>query len=410
MGRPLFELATIVRDYRARFEEKHGPFKHHQRVLNAIAHCRTAYFGGHVDQCDTCNHLRISYNSCRNRHCPKCQATNRERWIEARQQDLLPVHYFHVVFTLPQELNIYCQKYPTELYNILFSASKETIETFASDHKHLGAHTGMISVLHTWGQNLSLHPHVHMIIPGGGITEEGIWKNSKGNGSFLFPVQAMSVVYKNKFLEKLKLFLESKGNPLDVTLRRMLYTKSWVVYAKQPLMGPRQVIEYLGRYSHKIAISNHRIKNVSEGKVSFTYKAYADGGAQKLMTLDAEEFLRRFCLHILPPGFMKIRHYGILSSRTKPRLRMQQMKMGIIPAGKQGQKDQEKKSWQDLSKEKLNFDVEKCPCCKTGKMVRIVSFEPVGQKSNGFDAHAPPLCYLEQIKRQTNANQKKIRQ
>mgnify|MGYP001598416021 CR=1 FL=1 len=248
----------------------------------------------------------------------------------------------------------------------------------------------MVSVLHTWGQNLSLHPHVHMIIPGGGIAEDGIWKNAKSNGSFLFPVQAMSVVYKNKFLEKLRVFLESKGNPLDVILRSMLYTKNWVVYAKQPFLGPKQVIEYLGRYSHKIAISNHRIKNVSEGKVSFTYKDYADGSKQKLMTMEATEFLRRFCLHILPPGFMKIRHYGILASRSKPKLRMQQMKMGVIVI-KQEKKDPITNGWKEISKTKLGFDVGQCPCCKTGKMVRIVS----------FDAHAPPLYWIEQLRKQT---------
>lgn len=337
--------------------------------------------GGHVDKCDTCNHLRISYNSCRNRHCPKCQGVERERWIEARQRDLLPVGYFHVVFTLPQELNSYCRSYPAALYNMLFSAGKETVETFANDPKHLGAKTGMVGVLHTWGQTLSLHPHVHMIIPGGGITEDGMWKNSKGNGSFLFPVQAMSVVYKNKFMEKLKQFLETENKPMDAALRRSLYNKSWVVYAKQPFMGPKQAIEYLGRYSHKIAISNHRIKNVSDGKVTFSYKDYAGQSKQKLMTLEATEFLRRFCLHILPPGFMKIRHYGILASRVKPKLRMQQMQMGIIPHPEQGKSDQEKKNWREISKEKLGFDAEQCPCCKTGKMIRISS----------FDAHAPPL-------------------
>lgn len=389
MGRPVFELATILKDYKTAFQEKYPPLKYHQRVLSAIEHCRTAYFGGHIDKCNSCNHLRISYNSCRNRHCPKCQNTNRERWIEERQRDLLPVSYFHVVFTLPQELNSYCQKYPEDIYNILFSASKETVETFANDPKHLGARTGMVSVLHTWGQNLSLHPHVHMIIPGGGITEDGIWKRAKSNGSFLFPVQAMSVVYKNKFMEKVKLFLETENKPMDAALRRMLYTKSWVVYAKQPFMGPKQVIEYLGRYSHKIAISNHRIKNVSEGKVSFTYKDYADGSKQKIMTLETIEFLRRFCLHILPPHFMKIRHYGILSSRTKPKLRMQQMKMGIMVMDT---KTLPEKNWKELTKTKLNFDVESCPCCKTGKMVRILS----------FDAHAPPLYYMELIKKQAD--------
>lgn len=384
MSKPAFELAAIIKDYKATFEIKQAPLKHHLRVLNAIEHCRTAYFGGHIDKCNNCNHVRISYNSCRNRHCPKCQGTNRERWIEARQQDLLPVSYFHVVFTLPQELNTYCLNFPKELYNILFSASKETIETFANDYKHLGAKTGMISVLHTWGQNLSLHPHVHLIVPGGGITENGIWKNAKSDGKFLFPVKAMSIVYKNKFMEKTKLFLESQHQPLDVSMRRTLYNKNWVVYAKQPFAGPKQVIEYMGRYSHKIAISNHRIKNVAEGKVTFSYKDYAQQGVQKHMTMEAVEFLRRFCLHILPPKFMKIRHYGILASRTKPMLRMQQMLMGIIVIKK------EKTNWKEITNTKLGFDVDACPCCKTGKMIRILS----------FDANAPPVFFLEQIKKQ----------
>ena len=383
MSKPTFELANIIKDYKISFFQKHNPLKYHRRVLNFIEHCRTSFFGGHVDKCDNCNHSRISYNSCRNRHCPKCQTTNRERWIDEREKDLLPVNYFHVVFTLPQELNSYCLNFPRELYTILFSASKETIETFAADSKHLGAQTGMISVLHTWGQNLSLHPHVHMIIPSGGITQDGFWKNAKCNGQFLFPVKAMSVVFKNKFMEKLKLFLENENKILDVELRRKLYNKNWVIYAKQPFAGPKQVIEYLGRYSHKIAISNHRIKNVLDDKVSFSYKDYAHGSVQKIMTLAAEEFLRRFCMHILPPKFMKIRHYGILASRVKPKLRIQQMKLGIIIESRSSAK--EKKDWKEIAKTKLNFDVDRCPCCKTGKMIRIMS----------FDANAPPIIITE---------------
>ncbi len=382
MSKPTFELATILKDHRKAFEQKYSPLKHHLRVLNAIEHCRTAYLGGHVDKCNSCDHVRISYNSCRNRHCPKCQNTNKERWIEARERDLLPSTYFHVVFTIPQQLNVFCLHHPKALYNILFEASKETIETFAGDAKHLGAQAGMISVLHTWGQNLSLHPHVHMIVPGGGITETGHWKQAKSNGTFLFPIKAMSIVYKNKFMEKLKQFLERERIPLDVSLRRDLYNKNWVVYAKQPFAGPRQVIEYLGRYTHKIAISNHRIKNVSEGKVSFTYKDYASGGIQKLMTLDAQEFLRRFCLHILPPQFVKMRHYGLLASRNKPKLKMLQMKMGIIAV-----KQDAKPTWKEITMAKLKFDVDACPCCKTGRMIRIMS----------FDAHAPPAEVLRKI-------------
>ena len=374
MSKPAFELAEIIRNYRTAFVENHTPLQQHLRVLDAIEHCRTVAMGGHLDKCNSCNHIRISYNSCRNRHCPNCQATNRERWIAARQQDLLPTTYFHVVFTIPQELNPFCLKFPKALYNILFAASKETIETFGNDPKHLGAQTGIVSVLHTWGQNLSLHPHVHMIIPGAGITPAGYWKQAKSNGRFLFPIKPMSIVYKNKFMEKLRQFLDNEKQPLDEQLRRILYNLNWVVYAKQPFGGPKQVIEYLGRYSHKIAISNHRIKNISNGNVSFTYKDYAHGSTQKLMTLTATEFLRRFCLHILPPGFMKIRHYGFLASRVKPKLRMHQMQMGVLI------QNLETATWKEITKTKLNFDVDACPCCKTGRLIRIHS----------FDANAPP--------------------
>jgi hypothetical protein len=391
-GRQTFELATIIKDYKNCFFKKHPVLKNHLRVLNALEHCRTAYFGGHVDKCNKCNHIRISYNSCRNRHCPKCQNTNKERWIQARQHDLLPTTYFHVVFTIPQELNVFCLNHPKELYNILFEASKETVETFAKDTKHLGAQTGMISVLHTWGQNLTLHPHVHMLVPGGGITENGFWKQAKSNGSFLFPIKAMSIVYKNKFMEKLKHFLEKESayGGLDVSLRRNLYNKNWVVYAKQPFLGPKQVIEYLGRYTHKIAISNHRIKNVENGKVTFSYKDYAHGSVQKVMTVDAEEFLRRFCLHILPPQFVKMRHYGLLASRNKLKLKMLQLKMGIISIKK------ETTTWKEITKTKLDFDVDACPCCKTGKMIRIMS----------FDANAPPMSFIKQFTAQQLLKQK----
>ncbi len=336
--------------------------------------------GGHVDKCDACSYLRISYNSCRNRHCPKCQSTNKERWIEARQQDMLPVSYFHVVFTLPQELNTYCLNYPKELYNILFSASKETLITLGKDPKHLGAQMGMVSVLHTWGQNLSLHPHVHMIVPGCGMTPAGYWKQTKSKGKYLFPGAVIRAVYKGKFMEKFKLFMAQRNLELEVILRKKLYNLNWVVYAKQPFGGPKEVIEYLGRYSHKVAISNHRIKDISNGMVNFTYKDYASGGQQKLMSLDADEFIRRFCLHILPPGFMKIRHYGFLSSRSKPKLRMEQMNLGIIS------KKKEKTDWKVLTKEKLGYDVDKCPCCTSGRMIRIMSFE----------ANAPPLELIVQ--------------
>lgn len=384
MTKPQYELATIIATHKHTFIQQHRPHLNTLRVLHALELCRTAALGGHVDGCDSCGHKRISYNSCRNRHCPKCQTTNREQWILKRQQDLLPVSYFHVVFTLPQQLNALCLQYPAAVYNILFAASKQTIEAFGADEKHLGAQTGMISILHTWGQNLSLHPHVHMIVPAGGISRAGFWKPARNKGRFLFPVKAMSIVFKNKFMEQLCRMLIRHKQPIDCTLRNTLYQKQWVVYAKQPFAGPEQVIEYLGRYSHKIAISNHRIKHVGDDEVSFSYKDYTQGGRQKQMTLKATEFLRRFCLHILPGGFRKIRHYGILASRNKPKLRSKQLQMGVWPGAVA------KLSWQQIAKEKLHFDVEQCPCCKTGKMIRLMSFE----------ANAPPRELLQTARQQ----------
>ena len=384
-----YELAQVVRRFRDAFEQKHQPLRRQLRVLDAIALCRTAALGGHADECDSCGHIRISYNSCRNRHCPKCQGSQREKWIEARQQKLLPVRYFHVVFTLPQEINIYCLRYPVALYNLLFACSKSTIETFAADAKHLGAIPGMISVLHTWGQNLTLHPHVHMIVPAGGFTVSGHWKHTKQKGKYLFPVKAMSIVYKNKFIEGLlALIAEHNMPPVSTTDRQMLYNKDWVVYAKQPFGGPQQVIEYLGRYSHKIAIRNHRITAIDDDTVSFRYKDYADGCKQKEMTLEATEFLRRFCLHILPKGFRKIRHYGFLSNRCGQVFKQQQMQMGITPL-------KQTSDWKTIAKEKLHFDVDQCPCCKKGKMKELLS----------FDNNGPPQWLLWKLQLQEKCGQ-----
>jgi hypothetical protein len=377
MSRPVHELAAIIRKYKTSFTAKHQPLKQHLSVLNALEKCRTVLLGGHVDGCDHCGHLRISYNSCRNRHCPKCQVTNKERWILARQQQLLPVSYFHVVFTLPQELNTWCMHYPKQMYNLLFAASQQTISTFANDEKHLGAMPGMISVLHTWGQNLSLHPHVHLIIPGGGIASSGCWKNAKNKGRYLFPVKAMSSVFKHKYMEGFLQLLKAENKNIEPSLREKLYSKNWIVYAKAPFGGPAQVIEYLGRYTHKVAISNHRIVSINDDRVSFLYKDYADNSKQKTMTLEATEFLRRFCLHLLPPGFRKIRYYGFLANAHSALLQVQQQEMGVaVQTGKEIRKI----SWKVIAKQKLNYDADRCPVCKKGTMITLLH----------FDANAPP--------------------
>jgi hypothetical protein len=391
MSRPVHELAAIIRQYKTAFTAKHQPLLQHLSVLNALEKCRTASLGGHVDGCDNCGHLRISYNSCRNRHCPKCQQVNKERWIMARQQQLLPVSYFHVVFTLPQELNTWCLHYPKQMYDLLFAASQQTINTFAHDEKHLGAMPGMISVLHTWGQNLSLHPHVHLIIPGGGIAASGCWKHTKNKGRYLFPVKAMSTVFKNKYMEGFLQMLKAENLPagqagknIEPSLRETLYKKSWIVYAKPPFGGPAQVIEYLGRYTHKVAISNHRIVSTNDDKISFRYKDYrsigtgnADNSQQKTMTLEATEFLRRFCLHILPRGFRKIRYYGFMANVHSALLQVQQQEMGVVV---QTGNEIKKISWKTIAKQKLNYDADLCPCCKKGKMITLLH----------FDANGPP--------------------
>lgn len=339
------------------------------RTLDAIRRCRTASLGGHVDLCTSCNHIRISYNSCRNRHCPKCQQIQRERWIQARESELLPATYFHVVFTLPEALNKLCLFKPAEVYKLLFDTAWRVMRDFAHNKKHLGADTGMISILHTWGQNLSLHPHIHCIVPGGGVTATRKWKPARCNGKFLFPVKAMSQVFRARFVMALREHF--KG--LEPSFYNALFKTPWVVYAKRPFGSPKHVIEYLGRYTHKVAISNHRIVDIQNDLVTFRYKDYRDESKVKRMSLHAIEFIRRFSLHILPKGFMRIRHYGILSSSRKqhilPLLHQQLESRYEYP---------EEKNWKQISTERLGFNPDACPVCKQLTMVTIFTFDRRG--------------------------------
>lgn len=376
--RPKYEVGQIIRDYGKEFRSQHRLSSHQLKTLHALSVCRTAALGGHVSRCDNeeCGHERIAYNSCRNRHCPKCQSTDRERWILARQRQLLNCTYFHVVFTVPEGLNTYFIQFPKEMYNLLFQASKDTLMQFGRDPEHLGVQLGITSVLHTWGQNLSLHPHVHMIVPGGGIDKNGNWKSCKSEGNFLFPINQLRVVYRGKFMAYFLELMKEKEVDFPAVLRRKLYDKKWVVYAKQPFLNANSVIEYLGRYSHKIAISNHRIMNVEDGQVTFKWKDYRHGGVVKEMTLTAVEFLRRFCLHILPKRFVKIRHYGFLASRNALKLQIEQLKQGTLPPVRDKEPD-----YIEIAKEQLGVDLEQCPCCKTGKMKIITQFA----------ANAPPI-------------------
>lgn len=282
------------------------------RTLHAIRKCRTMALGGHIDRCNKCGKTHLLFHSCRNRHCPTCQGHKVEEWIQKREQELLPVPYFHVVFTLPDHLHTVALHAPDKLYAILFKTAWQTLHQFAANPKHLGAKLGMIGVLHTWGQNLSLHPHLHCIVPSGGVTKSGYWKNTQSKGKFLFDVKAMSEVFRAKFVAELRKELPD----LPQSLYDALFKKKWVVFAKSAFKTNKSVIEYLGRYTHKIAISNYRIRNIDkENKtVTFSLKDYRKGGKQTTQTLSFKEFIRRFSLHILPRGFTRIRHFGILSS------------------------------------------------------------------------------------------------
>ena len=343
--------------------------------LSALSKCRTSALGGHVNACEECGFHKISYNSCGNRHCPTCGSLKREEWILKQEEKLLNVPYFHVVFTLPSELNQLCLQHPRLLYGLLFRASWQTIQAFAGDPKYLGAKTGMTSVLHTWGQNLSLHPHLHAIVPGGGLTAARKWKTTRNQGKYLFPKNALRQVFKGKFLAELKSLAKSGAIELSVELREKLYAKKWIVYAKRPFARPQDVLEYLGRYTHKTAISNYRLIAVDDKTVKFTYKDYKTGGSVKEMELTVKEFIRRFALHVLPHGFARMRHYGLLSSRgTSIYLPDIQSGMNILKP---------KRSKADLRAAALNRlkTDNKCPCCAHHSLRRILPF-PRGEPPN----------------------------
>lgn len=331
MNRPPFEVADIIRAAGKSFIEKHRSWLTglHLKVLSAIERCRTAALGGHRDRCSRCGHtVAISYNSCRNRHCPKCQTNARDKWLLARRGELLPVPYVHVVFTLPHELAPLAFHNKKILYTLLFRTSAATLLEIAADPKHLGAEVGFLSVLHTWGQNLLHHPHVHCVIPAGGLSaDRQRWVHPRY--PFFLPVKVLSRVFRGKFVAGLKrayrkgdLCLPGSLKPLaqDRTFRsflRSLFRQDWVVYAKPPFGGPEYVLHYLARYTHRVAISNHRLVEFTNGQVKFRWKDYAHGNKHRLMTITGEEFLRRFLLHALPRGFVRIRFFGFLANRRR---------------------------------------------------------------------------------------------
>jgi hypothetical protein len=330
MTKPPFEVADIIRAHGDSFVQRNRSWLTwlQLRVLFAIEHCRTAALGGHLDRCQQCGYEATSFNSCRSRHCPKCQTNARNKWIAERQKELLPVKYVHVVFTIPHQLSWLALQNKKVIYDLLFRASAATLLEIAADPKHLGAKIGFLSVLHTWGQNLQIHPHLHCVIPSGGLsTDHQHWVRPRY--PFFLPAGVLSRVFRGKFVAGLKLAFRQRKllfpgslKPLAVekafhAFLRPLFRQDWVVYAKRPFGGPEHVLHYLARYTHRVAISNHRIVNLADGKVTFRWKDYAHKNKKRLMTVTAEEFLRRFLLHTLPRGFVRIRFCGFLANRRR---------------------------------------------------------------------------------------------
>ena len=372
---PRLELAHIVRAHGDAYRRTHRLAQVQAVALSAIERCRTAALGGHRETCDRCGAVRLRYHSCRNRHCPKCQTLTKERWLAARKADLLPIPYFHVVFTLPHALNALAQGNPRGLYTVLFRAAADTLLAFGRDARHLGGAIGVTAILHTWGQNLSQHLHLHCLVTGGAVTADGArWIPS--HASFLFPVRALSIVFRAKYLAGLQrafdagqlTFAEGTAALADrrafTAFLGQLRTVDWVVYAKRPFAGPEQVLDYLGRYTHRVALSNNRLVDHRDGRVRFRWKDYADHDRVKVMTLETDEFLRRFLLHIVPRGFMRIRHFGLLANRTRRRTvaRCRDL-LGQPPTA-----DSPPESRAALLLRLTGVDVSRCPVCGDGRM------------------------------------------
>jgi hypothetical protein len=388
------EVADVLRQIGPAYRQEHADaLSRGQRcVMSAIERCRTAALGGHVEQCDACGHQRIAFNSCRNRHCPKCQSLTRAQWLEARRAELLPVEYFHVVFTVPQEVAAIAYQNKTVVYDILFRATAETLRTIAADPKHLGAELGFIAILHTWGQNLLHHPHLHCVVPGGGVSPDGArWVGCRPG--FFLPVRVLSRLFRRLFLALLRDAFDRKElrffNALaalqdaDAFARYLLPVAraEWVVYAKPPFGGPERVLEYLGRYTHRVAISNSRLVDFADGQVAFRWKDYRHESQHKVMRVAAQEFVRRFLLHVLPPGLQRIRHYGLLANRYREvkLARCRQLLQAPAPTP-----SEEPADYRDRYQRLTGVSLRDCPECAHGQMMCIESFLP------GTQPRGPP--------------------
>jgi hypothetical protein len=390
--RDTLEVADVFRDGEPRFLAKFGRMLRTEQwqVLRAVMRCRTAALGGHVQRCDGCGHQQIQYNSCRNRHCPKCQAMARAAWLEKRESELLSVPYFHVVFTLPHELAPLALQNQRVVYGILFQAASQTLLEIAADPKHLGARVGCLMVLHTWGQNLMHHPHVHAIVTGGGLSPDGSrWihgRRPKSGKSFFVPVKVLSRVFRGKFIALLKEAFASEKlgfygqlKPLgDLAAFEQLLNKAvrhdWVVYAKRPFSSPVCVLKYLARYTHRVAISNQRLVGLSDGRVSFRYKDYASPQQDKVMTLDTSEFMRRFLMHTLPKNFVRIRYYGFLANRHRQQRLDQCRELLGMPSQPSERAANDVVPTEEGDQTQQSCPV--CPVCERGKLVIVDLVDP----------------------------------
>ncbi|MDH5561833.1 MAG: IS91 family transposase [Deltaproteobacteria bacterium] len=363
-----YEVADIFHRYGAEYRRNNGLTRKQHYVMNAVERCRTSWYGYHQDKCDQCGYVEIDYNSCRDRHCPKCQGVSRTKWVNARLDDILPVPYYHVVFTLPHLLHDLTSHNKKLIYDLLFSCASQTLLTFGQDPKWLGGEIGFYGILHTWGQKLWQHPHLHFIVPGGAITKNNSWVAPQHRSKFLFPVHALSKVFRGKFIEGLKEAHSTAKLTFSTETRQLesvggfeqwinrLVARNWVVYCKRPFGDAEQVVRYIGRYTHRVAISNNRIIDVQDGQVRFNYKDYkACKKSWKIMQLNAQEFIRRFLLHVLPDGFHKIRHYGFLANgRRKTKVQLIKHLLQIKP---------------DKEKKELTDDWRMgCPKCETGRL------------------------------------------
>ena len=387
MTRPALEVADIFRECGAHYREIHGPSmsREQYRAMRAMEVCRTAVLGGHVDVCDQCGTERNSYNSCRNRHCPKCQSLAKAEWIESRMAELLPVPYYHVVFTIPDEVASVAFQNKRVVYAILFRATSETLRTIAADPKHLGAEIGFLAVLHTWTQTLLHQPHLHCIVPAGGLSPDNSRWVSCREGLFL-PVRVLSRLFREKFLfylkqaygqGKLEFFSDLKPLADPQAFRQFLRRNrehEWVVYAKPPFGGPAQVLDYVGRYTHRVAISNHRLVAFQDGRVTFHWKDRRKHDRIRTMTLEADEFIRRFLLHVLPPGFAKIRYFGFMANRH--RRRRLSLCRQILHAP-QPESDPQLLDWKSRHEALTGESFDLCPVCRQGRMHLLQILPPL---------------------------------